>query len=662
MNSSSVEREGADKIARWSLVLGFVFLAALGLRTISHAGFWQHLAAGRTIAAGGIPRADTLSFTAAGQPWVDASWLYDRLVYAVWSAGGAAAVTALHVLAVLGAFGLLTAMARRSAGGLSTAYALLLSAWLLAPRFVAGAGVAGLLFAAAMTYLLRTARRGAVLLGGAAVLQVLWANVHESFLLGPVLAAVFAADALAQKPAAGNAVARRRFVPAGALIVTVLVASFVNPYGPLLLIRVAADAADVASAYVQEWISPFSAQFPASLWSRHLVGLGLVIGAGGLVAEKRRLPIGLAAPAVLGAFMVVRSLRFIEWFALLAFPFFAVSLAALGALGVSWLRSALRERALRLRPLAGALFAVLALVSAGAVVSNAFYTRAGYASRFGVGVESGLLPEAADVALSRPDFPARAVNLATDGGYLAFRYPSRKVFADQRAHVYGAAFYDQLARAVFGDEKAWKDIEDRWQPEAVIVSCAAPGAGTIVRKQVSSGRWALAYFDGATAVLAKPVSANRALIRDAALQSAGLEVLEQERRRYAGLVRAGRRSVSPRLIGAADILLALDRFEQALSVYGLLTEGSPGMANAWLGRGICELKLGRAAEAAATLREACERMPRSIVSLKFLYDACRRAGMDPEAETAKGRALKLNPKAKSLFEPGGRPPPAAAQP
>jgi hypothetical protein len=36
--------------------------------------------------------------------------------------------------------------------------------------------------------------------------------------------------------------------------------------------------------------------------------------------------------------------------------------------------------------------------------------------------------------------------------------------------------------------------------------------------------------------------------------------------------------------------------------------------------------------------------------------------MDPEAETAKGRALKLNPKAKSLFEPGGRPPPAAAQP
>lgn len=636
--------------AKWLVLLALVVVAVFGVRTISSGDVWMHLALGRQVAEQGIPRTDALSFTAAGRAWADSSWLYDRLLFALWNAGKAPAVILVHAALLTVAFLLLVPVARKWAGDTSIALALLAAAWLVAPRFVVGPELVGLLFTALFLAVLSAGwypwAAWVVLLPA----QVAWANLHGSFPLGFALCAVFAVEAWVR---GRNAPAGASWAPAAALAGAAALATLVNPYGLKLHAHVLAASSGVASNFVQEWISPFSMQFTPARYAKHLVTLALLIGAGGLVAERRRLPVALTTLAVFGAFLIVRSLRHVGIFAILSLPFIALSLEAIGgALGAGL------GRLLKARPdapppgarAAAGVAAVLALLSLGLVCSNLYYVSTGSVSTFGLGVEYDLFPQAAAEVIRRPDFPERAVNLAFDGGFLAWARPERKVFVDSRAVLYGAEFYATLADGLAGKEEAWKKIEDAWQPGAVILNCCVQGSGAAVREMLKTGLWALAYFDGTTAILLKTVSDNRVLIQDRGIQAAGLQVLEQERKRYAArLGSVGVPGIPARLVGASAFYLALGRFREAQAVSALVTGGAPMSANAWFSLGVSSAQLGESERAIGALQTACRLMPKNIYTWLYLSRALADAGRTDEAQSAVARASAMDPLITSAF-------------
>jgi tetratricopeptide (TPR) repeat protein len=638
---------------RWFLIaLGLLVIAILGIRTISHFAFWTHLTLGRLIAESGIPRTDTLSFVSADAPWMDSDWLYDRLLYGLWGLGGAPAVILFHVSAALAAFILLIPVARKWANDTAVALALFLSAWLIAPRLVADPRVVGLAFASAFILLLSLSRAPVVLLLVLPVLQVIWTNLHGSFLLGPFLCAVFLIETLVRERARGggrvSADGLKQVLTGVAVTVAVLIATLVNPYGVELQSHVLRAAIDVASNFVQEWISPFSANFGAVRATQHLVTFSLLIGAGGLIVERRKLPVALTTLAVLSAFLVVRSLRYMEGFAILAFPFLALSLDALGGFVESHAKAALKQAASWLSPMTAAVVVLLAVASIGVVLSGQYYTSTGSLSRFGLGAEYEMLPKAASAVISRADFPRRAVNFVMDGGFLAWDHPGRRVFVDHRANLYGLEFFRDLSQCLLTDEKIWETMEERWDPGAVIVNCCLAGSGTAVRTLLQSKRWALAYFDGTTAVLARSLSENKALIEDTEVKSAGLQVLEQEQQRYA-LAVASKPGVSARIAGAGNFYMGLERYHEAKACYDLLVRGAPRMAVAWLSLGIAETQLGENPEAVDTLREACRLMPKNVWSWLYLSRAATRAGQLEEAAAAQARANRLDARLTDAF-------------
>lgn len=641
MNSNSLSK-GA-----WLLiVLGLVVLGALGVRTISNSDFWMHLAIGRQIAEQGLQKVDTSTFTVAGAPWVNSSWLYDHVLFLLWNLGSAPLVILLHTSAAVLAFVLLIPAARKWAGGTAISLALVLSAWLLAARFTIAPHIAALPLAAIFIMLFSEPRKPWVLWAVLLPVQVLWANVHSSFVLGPVICAVFAVQFRASAKSDNPAVLGQ-FKHSLWLAVATLLVSLVNPSGLKLYAYGLASVTNGAFKFVQEWISSFSAQFPASFYSKHIITLALFVGAGGLIAEKRNLPFGLTTLAVASAFLIILFPRNVEWLALLAFPFFALSFDSVGLLIENGLRSLTKsEKDYGARAASIGLAVTVSILSLFTVFSSACYIYAGSASVFGLDTEYDLFPHAASKVIARPDFPARAVNLATDGGFLAWAHPDRPIFVDQRASLYGVDFYRALNKCLAGEASAWKGILEKWSPEAVIMNCSVPFAANAVRGLLQDPSWALVYFDGTAALMVRAVSENQALIRDVEIQNAGLQLIERERQRA---LKATRHQVSPRLIGAGEMFLALGRYPEAESIYGALIHSAPMMGRAWINMGIAQTEQGKMQEAVGTLRNACDITPKEVFAWISLYRAANRVGLADEARAAIEKAKKINLRTTTLF-------------
>ena len=215
------------------IILGLVFIALLGIRTISTPEIWTHLAQGRTNAPISYLESDSI---------VNTTHLYDKVSYALWNIGGAPLLTIVNVLGLLVAFILLLQVSKKWGGGLSQGFALLISGHLIFQNVDVSPQTMMMLFIALFVYLLSTSKKTAVLFGALIPLQILWANTHGSFLFGPFLAALAAIQAGQSAKGAGRK-KQQGLQPGllGILAVSLLVATVINPYFTKLHAQVLAN-------------------------------------------------------------------------------------------------------------------------------------------------------------------------------------------------------------------------------------------------------------------------------------------------------------------------------------------------------------------------------------------------------------------------------------
>src|SRR5262249_35790611 len=155
--------------------------------------YWFHLAAGRWIARHGLPATDPWCLAARGQVTGGSEWLFHWLLFQVHAVGGDVAVALWRAAWAAASMGPVLAIGRRR-GGLGWT---LLMAWPLAlavprERMVAGAEQPAMVLLLAFLLCLELRREGR----GPGLfllvpLQVLWANLHPSWVLGPLLALVY---------------------------------------------------------------------------------------------------------------------------------------------------------------------------------------------------------------------------------------------------------------------------------------------------------------------------------------------------------------------------------------------------------------------------------------------------------------------------------------
>lgn len=460
-----------------------------------------HLAAGRRIlATGAVPRADFLTWTREGAPWVDFEWAAQALFYALDRVGGVWGLWLFKAAASLSLAGLFAGLLRLWA---------LPAEWiaLAAASFAAGALTSSglrpelltMLFFMLQLQLLERRRLGRLPWGDGALLAfhvglyAAWANLHAGFVTGLMLCACYGAGELAEPPAHRRRSSALLFAAAG------LAATLVNPYGRgvYTVLREHAQHYDLLRRLIVEWSEPgFSNGFLRGYWLLLIFSFAGMIAA---AAQGAAMPAAHLAAVLVFAPFASRAMRTTPYAALVLFP---VGLLAWSRVKPPATRPLLRETLL-------ASVCALVVVS-GAVASDA---RGWPAAPVPVALQG----PAGACAFLRAEKPAlgrlRLFNPYNWGGFLDYAlYPDYKPFMDGR-YLF-AGLLDETDEAGHSPDR-WRRFMDEEGIELALVV----NDGLMVRSPDDmAGRpflasamprvdWALVYFDSQAAVLVRRKSA-----------------------------------------------------------------------------------------------------------------------------------------------------------
>ena len=144
-----------------------------------------------------IPHSDPFSFTWAGKPWVPIEWLAEVLYAGGYRIAGYGGVAALVTAALMAVHGLIFFNASRFLRPWVAVGALIAMDLVLIPMTLARPHVLAWPLIALWTWLMLRAReRDRAPPLAAALLLVVWANLHGSFVMGLAIAAAFGLEAL----------------------------------------------------------------------------------------------------------------------------------------------------------------------------------------------------------------------------------------------------------------------------------------------------------------------------------------------------------------------------------------------------------------------------------------------------------------------------------
>jgi hypothetical protein len=457
---------------RWGGALALI--AAVGtLRPIRSYDYFWHLATGRWIVEHrALPARDPFTLASHSHEWVNLEWLFQSILYPLWSILGHDGLTIVLALLVgTGVFVLFVRTARDTNEGI--ALLLVAIAWIGAlHRIDVRPETAAIpLFVLFLHLVLEKPDRKISI--AMIVLTVLWYQVHPSALLAPVIAgAVFAGDVVENRRV--GAFGRWRLVQiagtGGAL--------FINPWGW----KGVAGPFELASMLRREglvnleWLPSPLTIFPE---------LYLVIVAGGvalLLDRSSRGRFGRLLVFVLMAFLAIRFVRNHAFF----YP--ALPLLLAPALCFSWRR--------------------LTLWSSVAALVVGFSAFPRWSP--GTGVDERRFPVRASDLVERHGLRGNIYNPDQLGGYLVWRFPDRRVLVDGRNELY-LTFFRELEKAL-EDSRLWNRMLDRYDLSIAIEEYGGSAIEIIdgvtgeSRMQPRSlayfprTRWALIGFDEAAMV------------------------------------------------------------------------------------------------------------------------------------------------------------------
>jgi hypothetical protein len=434
---ASIARQPVRGLRIVALVSVLTLVALLTFVPLGSNDFWLQAKVGELIVEQRrVPHTVLFPFTWAAENHFNAhEWLPSVLFHLLDEALGYH-----NLLFIQGALGLLTfalclACVVRLGGRFAVALPLSLAAmlvanyrWHLRPEMFALLLFVGLLFSLSAYRL----RGGAWRLAWCAPIGLLWANAHGSFLLGPVVAGIFAAGegidaalraertSLAGRTRAG-VIAARPYLAAGAVLV---LASLVNPLGiQLLLFALELSSSEVTRTFIKEWVPTFSSEFLRTRAFR-LIGGTFLLAVVVLAACRRR--VGTTDVLLLVAFGVLAASRS-RYGVLVGFVVLVVCANALR--GADW--CARRERLL----LGGSALVALVGLGLGLRFGNAY-------GAYPYHTPSDDFSIVMVARIGDPRLQGNVLNSYELGAELIYRaYPRLRPSIDSRIDSYGDAYY-----------------------------------------------------------------------------------------------------------------------------------------------------------------------------------------------------------------------------
>jgi hypothetical protein len=459
----------------WFLAIALPVLASL-IAKISTVDLAYQLRAGaEIIASGRIPTTDTWTFTMAGQPWVDQQWAAQVVLRAIESVAGWVGLAVFRAALVGAIFGGTCLIAVRRGLDVRTAAILSLLAFVVAaPALALRPQLLGMLCFVGVLLLVVDRRNHPARLWLAPVIVVIWANLHGSFFLGPlVIGLAWLEDVHDRRPEAMRTLAAA---------VVAAVAACLTPSGPSVWLYAAGLTTNSAvTARVTEWQ-------PTSI--RDVSGFLFFVSALAVVTLMARSERRVTWPTLawLGTFFLVGvyAQRGIAWW-----PIAAVTAIA-GTL-VPALPGSARVETQTMRRLNALVAGVLLLAMFVALPAGPSKVPGAIVS------EDAVAPAPAGITASLRDLAkpgARVLNPQTWGSWFEYSLPQLQVAVDSRIEMFKPEVWRAYESIVAGED-GWEQQMAEWGVTHVVVDAEA---GALRDRLVDAG-WVVAYEDADGALL-----------------------------------------------------------------------------------------------------------------------------------------------------------------
>lgn len=453
------------------LAVALPILAAV-LANLSSVDLTYHLRAGNEILqTGAIPSVDTWTYTSNGLPWVDQQWGAQVILAGTERLGGWTGLVLLRAAVTGSLFGAVALIARRR--GLNARW----SAFLALAAFVVAAPALALrpqllgMACFVLVLLLVTDRRdhpGRLWI--IPLVIALWANLHGSFFLGPVVLV------LAWLEDRHHGIAR----PDSALLVALVcvVAAFATPSGPFVwAYAIGLSINPEVTTRITEWQPTSLRDVPGILFFASAMGVGLIL------ARLAR-PTPWPTLAWLGFFFLIGAyaIRGVAWWPI------AAAVAIAGLIGPVAPSRPPRSEAPLMRRLNGALAVGIALAC---VVLLPVWRPLDPGLQAPVGVV-GNAPSGITATLRELARPGdRLFAPQPWGSWFEYAIPDVPVALDSRIELFPTQVWADYARVVDGRE-GWEQILKDW--DVTLVVAAGDGGDDFALRLAGDG-WINVYQD-----------------------------------------------------------------------------------------------------------------------------------------------------------------------
>ena len=452
----------------------FVLITMTGSNLINDPDVYWHITTGRWILENGsIPAVDPFSHSMHGAPWHAHEWASAVILAISYQAGGWYGVVTLAVFSAGLALLILAWALSRHLRAFYVAVFIIFGLTMMKGHLFARPHILVLPVMVIWVKLIVEARennkRPPLL---AALLIVLWANMHGSFLIGVLIAGVLAAEAFFA--AATKSERKKVFYEWGLFLSIVLFASLLTPHGfrgiifPFEVLNMKGTL-----SVIKEWQPPDFSRF-------NNVGLWLFFMSGAVLFRGLRIPIFRIILILVLLQLTLTHIRSAELLGLI------VPILVAHSISTQWSDAPSKRSASAARSTA-TMNILSGLVAVGALLF--LWTR-------DIAPASKISPEDALKAAQQAGVSGNVLNDYDFGGFLIFNHIP--VFIDGRADMYGDAFLKRFVQASFIQAltggKSESDFLKILSDYNISWSISQP-AGVLAKSMDNSAGWKEIYRD-----------------------------------------------------------------------------------------------------------------------------------------------------------------------